>query len=83
MSLRVTKKLYFKLKPVADRLPHLKEVLTFDVVPGVRNYTEILDLGEEKRPELEKVLEETKIRLHPMIWQPSFTPQGPQVFPKG
>lgn len=76
-------KLYLKLKPVIDRLPHLKEIFTFDIVTGVRNYAEIIELGEQKRPELEKKLQQAKDTITPDDLATIIYTSGTTGVPKG
>ena len=36
-----------KVNMIKDKTPHLKEVFSFDVIPGCTNWTELLKLGEK------------------------------------
>ncbi len=55
------KVLYKKIRPIADNLPNIKEVYTFDVVEGAPNWREVLDLGKRNdTPENRQKLEEIR-----------------------
>jgi long-chain acyl-CoA synthetase len=40
--------LYLKLSSVVDEMPDIKALYTFDVVPNVKNWTEIIEVGKSK-----------------------------------
>lgn len=76
-------KLYEKLKPVVSRLPHLKEIFTFDEIPGARHFEEIMQLGEEKRAEFETGLDQVKRSVSPDDMATIIYTSGTTGVPKG
>jgi len=58
------KAIYNKVSPIADKIPGLKEIYSFDVVDGVKNFEEILETGRKNeakfRDELEKIKDSIK-----------------------
>jgi len=76
-------KLYEKLKPVVERLPHLKEIFTFEVVEGARNFEEILNLGEENSSKLEAEVEKSKNSIRPDDLATIIYTSGTTGVPKG
>jgi long-chain acyl-CoA synthetase len=59
------KSLYAKLKPIADKIPTIVNVCTFNDVPGAKNWKEILALGTRKAVELKAQLEHLKVSIQP------------------
>lgn len=60
-----SEELYLKLKPVFDKIDTVKEIYTIDKVDGVKNYTEILELGASKESELRDELNKMKDDVQP------------------
>ncbi len=60
-----SKELYDKLKPVFDDTENLKEFYTIEKVEGVKNWSEILDLGRSKEKELRPLLVERRNAVTP------------------
>ena len=54
------RKLFEKLKPIADEIDHIKQTYCFEKIDDCPYYGEILELGEGKRVELSSVLDEIK-----------------------
>ncbi len=77
------KKLYESLLPIANMLPNLKHVYTFEKVEGVRNYTEILDLGEKHRKKFYNELEGLKNSITPADLATIIYTSGTTGVPKG
>lgn len=76
-------KLYEKLKPVADRIPSLKEVFAFEEVAGCRHYEEIMAAGEQNREALEPRLEEIMASVDPEDLATIIYTSGTTGVPKG
>jgi len=73
-------KLAIKLRHTQANTPSLKEVYTFDKVPGFKHWTEILDLADEKdMPEIEKI----KASINPMDLATLVYTSGTTGTPKG
>jgi long-chain acyl-CoA synthetase len=60
-----TQELYDKLKPVFDDTDNLTEIYTIERVDGVKNWTEIQELGKSKEAELRPVLEQRRDAVKP------------------
>jgi long-chain acyl-CoA synthetase len=60
-----TQELYDKLKPVFDDTDSLTEIYTIEKVDGVKNWTEIQELGKSKEAELRPVLEKRRDAVKP------------------
>ena len=54
------RKLFEKLKPIADEIDHIKKTFCFENIDDCPYYGEILELGESKRLELLSVLDKIK-----------------------
>jgi long-chain acyl-CoA synthetase len=76
-------KLLEKIQPVANRLPNIKQVYTFEKVEGAKFYEEILELGESKRGELGEKLEEIKSSIQPGDLATLIYTSGTTGVPKG
>lgn len=77
------KKLYEKLILIANRLPEIPLVFSFDEIEGVRNYTEILELGMSHRDQLADHLEQIKESIHPDDLATIIYTSGTTGVPKG
>lgn len=75
-------KLYKNILPLANLL-ELDLVYTFDEVEGAKNYQEVLDLGESKRKDFEKELEEIKATVQPSDLATLIYTSGTTGVPKG
>jgi long-chain acyl-CoA synthetase len=75
-------KLHEKILPLANLL-ELPLVYTFDEVEGVKNYREVLDLGESKRKEFTAELEDIKASLTPDDLATLIYTSGTTGVPKG
>lgn len=51
-----SKDLYDKVMLIKDKVPSLKEIYSFDPIPGVKSWTEILSLGEKAASQRENEL---------------------------
>ncbi len=76
-------KLFEKLNPLANMLPNLEKVYVFEEVEGATLYEEILELGEKKKEELEKELEEIKDSVTPDDLATLIYTSGTTGVPKG
>ena len=52
-----------KVNNIKSQVPSLKDVYTFDDIPGVKNWSEVLELGQSQ-PELQDKVEEIKKTIH-------------------
>lgn len=75
-------KLYQKILPLANLL-ELTMVYAFEEVEGAKHFQQILDLGEEKRGEFEKELEEIKKSITPDDLATLIYTSGTTGVPKG
>lgn len=55
-----SKELYAKIKPLADKVPKVEDIYSFDEVEGVKNWREIVDLGKNNREKYRDKLQEIK-----------------------
>jgi long-chain acyl-CoA synthetase len=64
-----SKELYLKLKPIYDQVESLKDIYSIDEVEGVKNWTEITELGASKEKELRPQLIERRdnIDIHDLL----------------
>jgi long-chain acyl-CoA synthetase len=77
------KKLYDKLILIANRLPEIPLVFSFDEIEGVRNYTEILELGKSHQLQLTNQLEQIKESILPEDLATIIYTSGTTGVPKG
>ena len=77
------KKLHEKLILIANRLPEIPLVFSFDEIEGVRNYTEILELGKSHRQQLTNQLEQIKESILPDDLATIIYTSGTTGVPKG
>ncbi len=76
-------KLAEKLVPVVKDIPTVKGFYTFEEVPGLPNYSEILQQGEENRVRLEAKLAEIKRSILPEELATIIYTSGTTGVPKG
>ncbi|MBL7968027.1 MAG: long-chain fatty acid--CoA ligase [Prolixibacteraceae bacterium] len=77
------RKLYEKLKPIADKLPEITHVYTFEEVDGASNFNEILELGKANATELSEKLEQIKNEVDPEDLATLIYTSGTTGVPKG
>jgi len=77
------RKLYEKLKPIADKLPENTHVYTFEEVDGASNFNEILELGKANTTELSGKLEQIKKEIDPEDLATLIYTSGTTGVPKG
>ena len=77
------KKLYEKIRPIADKLPEITSIYTFDEIDGVPNFDEILALGEEHKSEFRDQLERLKNEIEPDDIATIIYTSGTTGVPKG
>jgi long-chain acyl-CoA synthetase len=77
------KKLYEKLKPIAERIPLITHIYTFEEVEGVPSFGEILELGKAHEDELKTKLEEIKAGIDPEDLATLIYTSGTTGVPKG
>lgn len=77
------RKLYEKLKPIADKLPEITHIYTFEEVDGASNFNEILELGKANEAELNGKLEQIKKEIDPEDLATLIYTSGTTGVPKG
>ncbi len=77
------KKLYEKLKPIADELDTIDEIYGFEEINGCTYYEEILKLGKKRSSELAPKLEEIKASILPDEVATLIYTSGTTGVPKG
>ena len=55
-----SKEFYDKIKPLADKVPMIEQVYTYDKIEGVPHWSEIVELGKKNRAKFEKELPKIK-----------------------
>ncbi|MFC2117841.1 AMP-dependent synthetase/ligase [Bacteroidota bacterium] len=58
-------KLYKTLKPVADKIPAIKHIYSFNEIDGLDNFNQIIDLGKENQQKYSEEVEKIKASIHP------------------
>jgi long-chain acyl-CoA synthetase len=76
-------RLYKKLYPIAGNIDFIKDIYTFEEVKGVRNFEEIIELGESKKEALEVKLKEIKDSIQPEDLVTLIYTSGTTGVPKG
>ncbi len=76
-------KQYANLHPIANMLSNIRQVYTFEKTEGVRQFDEILNLGESKRNELEEKLNNIKYSIRPDDLTTLIYTSGTTGVPKG
>ena len=76
-------RLHKKLKPIVKELPDLKLVFSFEKLEGVKNFEEILELGESKRLDFEAELDKLKNSILPEDFATLIYTSGTTGVPKG
>ncbi|HZL10931.1 MAG TPA: long-chain fatty acid--CoA ligase [Prolixibacteraceae bacterium] len=77
------RKLYEKLKPIASRLPEIPLIFSFEVILGVRDFEEIIQLGKSHQQELAGQLEQIKNAVDPEDLATIIYTSGTTGVPKG
>jgi len=77
------KQLYLKIKPIVEGAPSIKEIYTFDVVEGAKNWKEILEDGKKNEEKFRKKLGEIKDSILPEDLVTLIYTSGTTGFPKG
>ena len=77
------KALHTKLKPVVEKIPAIRDIYTFSEVEGVKNWSEILELGKQKADEYRDRLEEIKKSIREEDMVTLIYTSGTTGFPKG
>ncbi len=58
-----SEELYNKVKPIADRVPNIEKVFTFDLVPGAESWSSLIELGKKKEEKWKDKLPEIKASI--------------------
>lgn len=74
---------YEKLKPLVDETPSIEKIYTFDVVEGVSNWSEILELGKSNKEKFEAELSKIKDAIKPTDLFSIIYTSGTTGLPKG
>ena len=77
------KGLYDKIKPIADQTPGILAIYTFDKVAGVKHFSELITIGQEKSSGLIEELENCKAAVEPSDLVTIIYTSGTTGFPKG
>jgi long-chain acyl-CoA synthetase len=77
------KKILERLNPVVASIPAIKEIYTFEEVDGIKNYQEIIELGEARRKEFEYELQKLKKSIRPEDLATLIYTSGTTGVPKG
>lgn len=76
-------KLYNKLSPVAEDVPSLEKIVTFNIIPGVDNLSAIIELGEKNEETLRPKLNEIKSSIREEEMVTMIYTSGTTGIPKG
>jgi len=60
LAILSSKEYYDKIKPLADEVPKIENIYTYDKVDGVPNWNEIVELGKKNKAKFEKELPKIK-----------------------
>jgi long-chain acyl-CoA synthetase len=77
------KSLYEKIKPLADKIPAISEIFTFDKIEGVKHFNEVIAIGKENASGLKDTLEKAKAEIMPFEMATIIYTSGTTGFPKG
>ncbi|MFW5756485.1 MAG: AMP-dependent synthetase/ligase [Tangfeifania sp.] len=77
------KKLCEKLNPIVKSIPEIERIYSFEELENVKNYAEILELGESKRNEFEAELDKLKRSVQPEDFATLIYTSGTTGVPKG
>jgi len=77
------KKLHKKLKPVVKEVAGVSQVYSFEKLDGVKNFEEILELGDSKRQDFEAELDKLKKSIQPEDFATLIYTSGTTGVPKG
>ncbi len=77
------KGLYSKIKPIAERVPAVADVYTYDNVDGTKSWKEILELGRANAEKYREELQKIKDSIKPEELVTLLYTSGTTGFPKG
>lgn len=77
------KKLYEKLQPIAEQIPLIKHIYSFEEIDGVPNFDELLELGKLHEGEYKEKLEQIKAGIDPEDLATLIYTSGTTGVPKG
>lgn len=77
------KRLYESLSPLAKTISGIESIYSFEELEDVKNYSEILELGESKRNEFEAELDKLKKSIQPEDFATLIYTSGTTGVPKG
>jgi long-chain acyl-CoA synthetase len=72
-----------KIKPIVENAKSIKEIYTFNIIEGTKNWTEILELGKSNEDNFRENLEEVKAFIKPEDLVTLIYTSGTTGFPKG
>lgn len=76
-------KLYEKIAPIVAKIPEVSAIYSFEEVDGVRNFQEIIELGQLHQKEFASQLEEIKASIRPDDLATLIYTSGTTGVPKG
>ena len=59
------KNLYEKIKPIADQIPGISDIYTYDKIAGAKHFTEVITIGKEMASNLDRDLVQAKAAVEP------------------
>ena len=77
------KRLYESLSPIVKSISGIANIYSFEELEGVKNYAEILELGESKRNDFEAELDKLKKSIQPEDFATLIYTSGTTGVPKG
>ena len=77
------KNLYEKIKPLADQIPSISNIYTFDKVAGANEFSGVISTGKEMAPDFEAELVSIKDSVLPSDLVTIIYTSGTTGFPKG
>jgi long-chain acyl-CoA synthetase len=77
------KKLYEKLQPIAEQIPLIKHIYSFEEIDGVPSFDELLELGKSHEGEYKEKLEQIKSAIVPEDLATLIYTSGTTGVPKG
>lgn len=77
------KNLYEKIKPIADQIPGISDIYTYDKIAGAKHFTEVITIGKEMASNLDRDLVQAKAAVEPSDMATIIYTSGTTGFPKG
>jgi long-chain acyl-CoA synthetase len=77
------KNLFEKIKPIADKIPGISDIYTFDRITEAKHFAEVITLGKEMASSLKEELVKAKAVVDPSDLVTIIYTSGTTGFPKG